>query len=93
MAFNGLLGGSACLRIYLLDFEAGTPAEATGPPNPSECVSRQGDFWPTWSPDGRYLLFEEKVAEDRTVLQRLNLDTRAIERLDPRRVGSLADWR
>lgn len=136
IAFNGQLGGSACMRIYVLDIGSGTPAEATTPPSADECDAGSGDFWPAWapdgtrvafgrkyggtervavlnvesgeinewrgeypsghpvwSPDGKFLLFEEQIPGAAKSLARLDLETRQIEALAPGAAGSLADWR
>jgi TolB protein len=48
---------------------------------------------PKWSPDGRYLLFEEDTPDGRKTLQRLDLETRKVEPINQGAAGSLADWR
>jgi serine/threonine protein kinase/Tol biopolymer transport system component len=63
IAFSGRLDGSRCMRVYILDVDGGTPAEATQPPSPEECTSANGDFWPTWSPDGTQLAFGRKYED------------------------------
>jgi TolB protein len=137
IAFNGHLGGSACMRLYLLDLHSGTPAQLTAPPPDAGCSSKDGDFWPAWSPDGKQiafgrkfngtervailnlsshaidewktgpnpaghprwspdgksLLFEEQQPADGNALQRLDLSTGLVVRIDPAKPGSLADWR
>jgi Tol biopolymer transport system component len=48
------------MRLYLLDLDSGTPAEASSPRSEEECLSTNGDFWPAWSPDGQRLAFGRK---------------------------------
>jgi hypothetical protein len=48
---------------------------------------------PRWSPNGRYLLFEEDAPDGSKTLQRLDLQTRRVEPLSHESGGSLADWR
>ncbi len=60
IAFNGHLGGSQCMRLYLLDVDSGTPAQMTAPPPGAECAPKSGDFWPAWSPDGKEIAFGRK---------------------------------
>ena len=50
------------MRLYLLDPAAGTPVEVTSPPDENRCTANNGDFWPSWSPDGKQIAFGRKYS-------------------------------
>ena len=52
--------GTPCMLIYVLDLMAGTPAQATSPPDADACTQGNGDYWPAWSPDGSRIAFGRK---------------------------------
>ncbi len=78
IAFSGRLNNSPCMRIYFLDIANGNPVEATQPPSQAECTNINGDFWPTWSPDGTQLAFGRRYGDAERVAI-MNIGTGDIE--------------
>jgi Tol biopolymer transport system component len=51
------------MLIFLLDANTGAEVQVTTPPSQDVCTGRNGDYWPTWSPDGRQLAFGRKYGD------------------------------
>lgn len=77
-------GPSPCMRLYITDINGSTPQPLPALPD-DQCTSASGDYWPDWSPDGKYIAFGRKTPSSSSRPSRvveqvvlLNLDTKAI---------------
>lgn len=81
IAFHARL--EACMLLYVVAAEGGTPRQLTQLPNETDCTGGNGDYWADWSPDGTALAFGRKVGS----VQQVALYTFATNRTDAYQTG------
>ncbi len=77
LSADGLTVARVCVSIFSI-IANGNPVEATQPPSHAECTNINGDFWPTWSPDGTQLAFGRRYGDAERVAI-MNIGTGDIE--------------
>ncbi len=58
IAFHAIYGD--CMLLYVKPVSGGAARQLTDAPRPSDCQRGQGDYWPTWSPNGQQIAFGRK---------------------------------
>jgi hypothetical protein len=63
IAFHARSAGTNCMQIFTIDLASGQTEQISKIGNQQCRPQSDGDFWPDWSPDGKYLAFGHKLAD------------------------------
>lgn len=81
IAFHARSTGTNCMQIYVVNVETADVGQMTNLGNVQCRPQSDGDFWPDWSPDGRYLAFGHKL-NDQEQLAILDSESKEMTILD-----------
>jgi len=88
--FYGVAVGSRSIHTATLDVEGG---EVLSPPAPVDRLLTGAMFWPTWSPDGRYLAWVKQNMNLRYSVMVRSRETGELREIHPRYLrGSVPRW-
>lgn len=81
IAFHARSKGTNCMQIYVVNVDTADIEQLTNLGDVQCRPQSDGDFWPDWSPDGRYLAFGHKL-NDLERLAMLDTESKEMEILD-----------
>lgn len=81
IAFHARSTGANCMEIYVVAVASADIEQMTNLGNQQCRPQSDGDFWPDWSPDGRYLAFGHKL-NDLEQLAVLDTESKELKILD-----------